>query len=161
LRLCRQARGNAKYLADGEQVMTASCVTIGDGASSPSSTRAGGNAQDVLDEDHLARMTLGDRVLEREVLEIFVRQNVVMLARITAGQAGLAAAAAHALAGSACGIGAWRLARAAERLERAGHAGSEDELDEAIADLKSASLEAGAAVGARLSDHSLWAVHER
>ena len=29
----------------------------------------------VLDEDHLRRMTLGDRGLEREVLAIFVRQT--------------------------------------------------------------------------------------
>ena len=29
----------------------------------------------ILDEEHLARMTLGDRRLEREVLEIFVRQS--------------------------------------------------------------------------------------
>jgi HPt (histidine-containing phosphotransfer) domain-containing protein len=160
LRLCGQARGNAKHLADGEQVMTASCVTIASGAGSARSTSAGGDGQDILDEDHLARMTLGDRLLEREVLEIFVRQNAVMLTRITGGQAGPAAAAAHALAGSACGIGAWRLARAAERLECAGRAGIEDELEEAIAELKTASLEAGAAVGARLGDCSLWAVRE-
>jgi HPt (histidine-containing phosphotransfer) domain-containing protein len=146
---------------NGEQVMTAPSVTIADVASSACRTSASDRGQNVLDEDHLARTTLGDRVLEREVLEIFVRQNAVMLARITGAQARLAAVAAHALAGSACGIGAWRLARAAERLERTCNAGSEDELDEAIAELKSASLEAGAAVGARLSDHSLWAVQER
>jgi HPt (histidine-containing phosphotransfer) domain-containing protein len=158
LRLSRQTRRNAKHLADGEQVMTASCVTTADGASSARSTGAGGDGQDVLDEDHLGRMTLGDRVLEREVLEIFVRQNAVMLARIIGARA---RPAAHALAGSACGIGAWRLARAAERFERACNAGGEDELDEAIAQLKCASLEAGAAVGARLRDRSLWAVQER
>jgi HPt (histidine-containing phosphotransfer) domain-containing protein len=142
--------------------MTASSVTIADVVSSARSTRAGGDGQDVLDEDHLARMTLGDRVLEREVLEIFVRQNAIMLARITSAQARPAAAAAHALAGSACGIGARRLARAAERLERACNAaGGEDELEEAIAELKTASLEAGAAVGARLSDRSLWTAQKR
>lgn len=141
--------------------MTASCVTIAGGANSAHSTRASGDGPHILDEDHLERMTLGDRVLEREVLEIFVRQNAVMLARITAAEAGPAAAAAHALAGSACGIGAWRLAQAAERLEHAGSGDSEDDRYEMIAELKSASVEAGAAVGARLNDRSLWAAPER
>ena len=31
----------------------------------------------VIDEDHLGRMTLGDRALEREVLEIFARQTTL------------------------------------------------------------------------------------
>jgi len=30
--------------------------------------------QTVIDDDHLQQMTLGDRGLEREVLEIFIRQ---------------------------------------------------------------------------------------
>ncbi len=68
----------------------------------------------------------------------------------------LAAAAAHTLKGSARGIGAWRVARTAELLEQAaGGAGGEDsrglDLAEAIAELKAASLEAGAAIGTRLT----------
>jgi hypothetical protein len=44
------------------------------------------------------------------------------------------------------------VARAAERLERAGGGeSSEDEMDEAITELKAAALEASAAIGARLS----------
>ena len=35
-----------------------------------------------IDEEHLGRMTLGDFQLEREVLQIFVRQSVIMLERI-------------------------------------------------------------------------------
>ena len=73
----------------------------------------------VIDEDHLGRMTLGDRSLEREVLEIFVRQTTLMLKRIAGAEPAIAAAAAHTLKGSARGIGAWRVARAAERLEEA------------------------------------------
>lgn len=34
-----------------------------------------------IDENHLGRMTLGDRQLEREVLEIFVRQSALMFDR--------------------------------------------------------------------------------
>lgn len=104
----------------------------------------------IIDEDHLRRMTLGDRRLEREVLQIFVRQTLAMLERIAGGEPALAAAAAHTLTGSARGIGAWRLAGAAERLERASTEGGEQQLCEAMAELKAASLEASAAIGARL-----------
>jgi HPt (histidine-containing phosphotransfer) domain-containing protein len=107
-----------------------------------------------IDEGHLGRMTLGDRRLEREVLELFLRQTTIMLSRIADAAPPLAAAAAHTLKGSARGIGAWRVARAAELLEQA--AGGDDgrrglDLAEAIAELKAASLEAGAAIGARLT----------
>ncbi len=102
-----------------------------------------------IDDDHLARMTLGDRALEREVLEIFLRQATIMIERIERGEPGLAAAAAHTLTGSARGIGAWRVAQAAERLEQAaGNAGAA--LDEAVDALKAATVEAGAAINARL-----------
>lgn len=113
-----------------------------------------------IDENHLGRMTLGDRRLEREVLELFLRQTTIMLNRIANADPPLAAAAAHTLKGSARGIGAWRVARAAELLEHAaGGDGGEDEsehdpghdLADAIAELKAASLEAGAAIGARLT----------
>jgi HPt (histidine-containing phosphotransfer) domain-containing protein len=104
-----------------------------------------------IDENQLGRMTLGDRRLEREVLELFVRQTTIMLDRIADAEA-LAAAAAHTLKGSARGIGAWRMARAAELLaQAAGVDGSEDDMDEAIAELRAASLEASAAIGVRLT----------
>jgi HPt (histidine-containing phosphotransfer) domain-containing protein len=106
----------------------------------------------VIDDDHLERMTLGDRRLEREVLEIFVRQTTIMLGRIEGAEPALAAAAAHTLTGSARGIGAWRVARAAEVLERAASGnGGEDDVDEAVTELRAASLEASAAIGARLT----------
>ncbi len=47
-------------------------------ASSLPSAATGDRKPTVIDEDHLARMTLGDRRLEREVLEIFVRQTTIM-----------------------------------------------------------------------------------
>ena len=61
--------------------------------------------QTVIDDDHLRQMTLGDRGLEREVLEIFVRQAALMLRRISGAKPALAA---YTLKGSARGIGAWR-----------------------------------------------------
>jgi HPt (histidine-containing phosphotransfer) domain-containing protein len=105
----------------------------------------------VIDETHLERMTLGDRRLEREVLELFVRQTTIMLGRIVGADPALAAAAAHTLKGSARGIGAWRVARAAELVENAASEGSAAAMEEAVTELKSASLEASAAIGARLS----------
>jgi HPt (histidine-containing phosphotransfer) domain-containing protein len=133
-----------KNQADGEAVMTAADVLRGAGS---------GCEPAVIDEDHLGRMTLGDRRLERDVLEIFVRQAVMMLERIVGPDRGLAAAAAHTLTGSARGIGAWRVARAAERLERVADGKSgEAALDRAVEELKSATVEASAAIAARLAD---------
>lgn len=108
----------------------------------------------VIDEEHLCRMTLGDRCLEREVLQIYVRQSAIMLGRMVGGDPAALAVAAHTLNGSARGIGAWRVAKAAERLEQASRDGSEETLSEALTELKAASLEASAAVAARLGDSS-------
>jgi len=103
-----------------------------------------------LDQDHLGRMTLGDRRLEHEVLEIFARQNSLILERIAGAAPGPVAAAAHTLKGSARGVGAWRVARAAERLEQAATQADEDAMKAAIAELEAASLEVCAAIAARL-----------
>lgn len=131
--------------------MTASCsLTVA----------AGDSNATIIDENHLGRMTLGDRRLEREVLELFLRQTTIILKRIADAEPPLAAAAAHTLKGSARGIGAWRVAHAAELLEHAagGEGGEGDsgadkgrDFDDAIAKLNAASLEAGAAIGARLT----------
>ena len=112
-----------------------------------------------IDETHLGRMTLGDRRLEQEVLELFLRQTTIMLDRIFGADPPLAAAAAHTLKGSARGIGAWRVARAAELLEQAAGGDGEGngpgttarDLEEATVELKAASLEASAAIAARLT----------
>jgi HPt (histidine-containing phosphotransfer) domain-containing protein len=128
---------------------------------SPLMTAAGNRPKAAaIDETHLETMTLGDRRLEREVLELFLRQTTIMLDRIVNAPCALAAAAAHTLKGSARGIGAWRVARAAELLEEAAAGDRREvvcpdesgrELSDAIEELKAASLEAGAAIGARLT----------
>src|ERR1043166_3108980 len=68
----------------------------------------------------LARTTLGDRSLEREVLQLFDRQSSLLIARMRTAAPNGVATLAHTLKGSARGIGAWRVARAAEALELAG-----------------------------------------
>jgi HPt (histidine-containing phosphotransfer) domain-containing protein len=98
-----------------------------------------------IDHVHLERMTLGDRSLEREVLEIFVRQTALTLQRIAGATPARAAAAAHTLKGSARGIGAWRVARAAEVLELAAANGA-DAVAEALDQLTAATEEARAVI---------------
>jgi HPt (histidine-containing phosphotransfer) domain-containing protein len=76
------------------------------------------SADGALDRAHLARQTLGDACLEREVLALFRRQSGVMLQRLMeAREAGERRLAAHTLKGSARAIGAWRVAAAAEAVE--------------------------------------------
>lgn len=72
-----------------------------------------------IDLDHLARMSLGDRALEREVLALFDQQASLLLARIAGSPLPVVAALAHTLKGSARGIGAWPVATAAEWIEMA------------------------------------------
>jgi hypothetical protein len=64
-------------------------------------------------------MTLGDKSLEAEVLALFERQSGILLARMRQVPSPAAGAFAITLKGSAGGIGAWRVAEAAEAVERA------------------------------------------
>jgi HPt (histidine-containing phosphotransfer) domain-containing protein len=70
-----------------------------------------------IDLVHLARMTLGERSLEREVLQLFDRQATILMARMREAPAGAVASLAHTLKGSARAIGASRVACAAEAIE--------------------------------------------
>jgi HPt (histidine-containing phosphotransfer) domain-containing protein len=96
-----------------------------------------------IDLVHLARTTMGDRSLEREVLQLFDRQSTLLIARMRAAAPGGLAYLAHTMKGSARGIGAWRVARAAEALELAGGA---DETARALDQLAAASDEACALI---------------
>lgn len=71
-----------------------------------------------IDDAHLARVTLGDRALEREVLTLFAAQSARLLAALASWPPD-AAAVAHTLAGSARAIGAFAAAEAAAELEQA------------------------------------------
>jgi HPt (histidine-containing phosphotransfer) domain-containing protein len=71
----------------------------------------------VLDRAHLARMTFNDRSLEREVLQLFDRQAEMLMERICGSEPAAVATLAHTLKGSASGIGACCVARAAAAAE--------------------------------------------
>ena len=76
-------------------------------------------AMDAVDRAYLARFTLGNVALEREVLELFVAQAPVYLQRLREADCAKAwRQATHTIKGSASAIGAWRLARLAELAER-------------------------------------------
>ncbi len=90
-----------------------------------------------IDLGHLKRMTLGDRSLQREVLELFDRQADMLIARMQEAAPAVVSACAHTLKGSASGIGAFGVARAAEVVELA----SADDLRASVGRL-------GASIGA-------------
>jgi HPt (histidine-containing phosphotransfer) domain-containing protein len=70
-----------------------------------------------IDRSHLARMTFGDRNLEREVLALFDRQAAMLVERMRGSEPAAVATLAHTLKGSAAGIGAARVARSAGAAE--------------------------------------------
>jgi HPt (histidine-containing phosphotransfer) domain-containing protein len=101
-----------------------------------------------LDVAHLARMTFGDRDLEREVLQLFMRQSAILLERMRGAPTAALVVSAHTLQGSARNVGAWRVARAAERLEQA--AGDPNRQQLALAELVAALDEACRTIAQRL-----------
>ena len=102
-----------------------------------------------IDREHLARMTLGERSLEREVLALFDRQADMLLGRMSKSVPAVAAAAAHTLKGSARGVGAWRVASAAEAVELAA-AGLAGEYKATLGTIRAAVDEAKAAIAEML-----------
>ena len=82
-----------------------------------------GPAAAAIDRVHLAQMTLGDRKLERELLRLFEQQAGLLIARMRASEPATVATLAHTLKGSALGVGAANVARAAAATELACAAG--------------------------------------
>jgi HPt (histidine-containing phosphotransfer) domain-containing protein len=102
----------------------------------------------VIDHGQLARMTLGDRRLEREVLQLFDRQAGLLLARMYRGEPAAVATLAHTLKGSASSIGATAVTVAAAAVEQAAGAERAAALDRLAAAIK----EACAAIAVLLRD---------
>jgi HPt (histidine-containing phosphotransfer) domain-containing protein len=97
-----------------------------------------------LDVAHLERMTLGEKALEREVLEMFLAQSARLLETLATLPADTAALA-HTLKGSARAIGAFAVAERAGELEAAGQGG-----DAALTALREAVADARRAIETRL-----------
>ena len=104
---------------------------------------------EVLDLKHLARYTLGDEGLKREILDLFRTQIVTSLANLRdAAEADDELSwqmAAHTLKGSARAVGAFRLGAAAETGERLG--GSSESRSEALKVICVAAEETSVAIG--------------
>jgi HPt (histidine-containing phosphotransfer) domain-containing protein len=116
----------------------------------PMTTDALPAAEPAIDRCHLKQMTFGDHSLERELLELFDRQAAILIARMREGDAGAVATLAHTLKGSARGIGAGAVARAADAAEQAaGHAGCVAAIDRLAAAIE----EARALIGELLRAH--------
>ena len=106
-----------------------------------------------VDLVHLSRYTLGNRDIEREVLELFRTQSSLYLRKLKDAMSNRAwREAAHTIKGSARGIGAWHVATAAaaaEALENAAeNVGREETLDELAVQID----EANGFIAAVLSD---------
>jgi HPt (histidine-containing phosphotransfer) domain-containing protein len=106
-----------------------------------------------IDVAHLARMTLGEPSLEREVLQLFDRQAAMLLTRMRQATPAVVAACAHTLKGSSRGIGAWRVGRAAEAVELAAAAANATEVTSAINQLSASVDEARLVIADLLRPH--------
>lgn len=100
-----------------------------------------------IDLEHLARMTCGEKALEREVLALFLRQSASLMTAL-AEVSGDTAALAHTLKGSARAIGAFRLADLAAAVEDQARRGIDPALD--LSGLRTALAEATQAIEALL-----------
>ena len=105
-----------------------------------------------IDRGQLSRMTFGDQSLEREVLQLFDRQAELLMERMNASTPAAIATLAHTLKGSAVGIGAGRVARAAAAAELAASQ-SPAECGLAIAELARSVEEARAQIAGLLRAH--------
>jgi HPt (histidine-containing phosphotransfer) domain-containing protein len=106
-----------------------------------------------VDLVHLSRYTLGERALEREVLELFRAQSVVYLERLRRARSDQEwKDAAHSLKGSASAIGAWRAAEAAQHAETMSGAALIASRDLRLREIESSLHEAEAYIGALLTD---------
>jgi HPt (histidine-containing phosphotransfer) domain-containing protein len=86
--------------------------------SMPGGEACGSSAARPVDLVHLARQTMGDRDLEREVLALFVQQALSVRDEIAGADDRRRLLLAHGLKGSARGVGAFAIADCAAAIER-------------------------------------------
>jgi HPt (histidine-containing phosphotransfer) domain-containing protein len=119
------ARQSAQSNATGEAVGSADTLTM-----------------NAVDRTYLARFTLGNVALEREVLDLFAAQAPVYLQRLREAHCTKAwKEATHTIKGSAGAIGAWRLAQLAQMAEKIDVEARESHREEAAAAVATATEE--------------------
>ena len=91
---------------------------IGVAFSMPGGEVSGPARRRPVDLVHLARQTMGDRDLEREVLALFVQQVLSVRDKIGDADVRERLLLAHGLKGSARGVGAFSIADCAAEIER-------------------------------------------
>lgn len=100
----------------GEVVLSGKATASRSVQDTPAAGSAGGEA---IDRDYLARFTLGNAALEREVLELFAAQLPLYVRQLKDAQTVSAwREAAHTIKGSAAAVGARRLANIARMAEQ-------------------------------------------
>jgi len=109
-----------------------------------------------VDLAYLARFTLGNATLEREVLQLFAAQIPLYLEALHGARVRKAwREAAHSIKGSACAVGAWRLAgcaQYAERVEVDGAAAApQEQREQAVVAVARAAEEACRFIGRRIA----------
>lgn len=139
------AKGPENIESPGEAKMQSAARAAGPGEVCP------GAVENAIDDAHLTRMTLGDRSLEHEVLDLFERQACMLLGRMEQAAPATVAALAHTLNGSASGIGADRVAQAALELERIASGREQGDIAAATARLTAAVAVARTAIAGRRS----------
>ena len=106
-------------------------------------------AEDAVDLVHLRRYTLGDAVLEKEVLSLFLGQlPELMTALRSAANERDWKMAAHALKGSGRAVGAWQLANLAEHAEQLPLGGDTTKRQDLFAGIEAAATAARAYIDA-------------
>ncbi len=103
----------------------------------PGGESAGPASARPVDLAHLSRQTMGDRDLEREILQLFVQQALAVRGRIATATLEERLLLAHSLKGSARGVGAFAVADCAVKLEESpGDKRVVDRLERLIAEVR-------------------------
>lgn len=114
------------------------------------SNRVAGRPVDLV---HLARYTLGNNSIEREVLSLFRTQSSQFLRRLKEAVNDTAwKQAAHTIRDSALEIGAWQVARTAEHAEELEAEPRSERQGRVIKDLEQRIDEANCFIGSLLAD---------
>jgi HPt (histidine-containing phosphotransfer) domain-containing protein len=135
----------------GEKISMASELAARAEAGRPAEGRKASSRP--VDLVHLSRYTLGERELEREVLELFCTQALVYLERLSEATSDQDwREAAHSLKGSAYAIGAWRVAEGARQAEALAGGVLAQLRALQLREIESALREADAYIGSLLKD---------